>query len=380
MSVINEAIVIGTSHHNTLSIVRSLGFEGVPVRLLLYGDSNSYIASSKYVSSVKYFDTATDVVQYLNTKHYYEKKVIFACSDEISHLLNNQYEELSKSYHFFNAGSDGCVTHYMDKYVQAQLAEKVGLSIPTSLYFKRGDQINHDSIDYPCIIKPLESIHGGKHISICKDHEELQLSLNNYNPNDRLLVQPFLNKEEEVVLVGLSLLDGVYIPAYVHKHREINGGTTFSTVYSIEDFDESLVSSVKNMVKLIGYQGLFGVELLKANGKYYFIEINLRNDATCYSVVKAGVNLPYAYYLSNTKGDYTDVLNKPVCSINSIVEFQDFVFVLKRQLGLKQWLIDNKSSKCHYYKDKDDIKPYRLYYKSYIKWLFGMILKRILIR
>ncbi len=372
----NEAIVIGTNHHNTLSIVRSLGCEGVSVRLLLYGDTKSYIASSRYVVSAHYFNKAADVVEYLKSQHHQEKQVVLGCSDEISHLMNQDYEELSKAYNFFNAGEKGRVTHYMDKAVQTELAESVGLSIPQTINYKTGESKPLPAPEFPCIIKPLESIHGGKHISICYNKEELETSLKEYNPNDNLLIQTFLQKEEEVVLVGLSLSDGVHIPAYIFKHRETKGGTTFSTVYPIEQFDKEIVESTKRLVEQIGYQGLFGVEFLKANGKYYFIEVNLRNDATCYSVAKAGVNLPYAYYLANIGKNYSDILTKPVCTINSMVEFPDFVFVLKRQLSLKQWHRDLKSCECRYYKDEEDIKPYKLYLKSYIKWLLGMLLKR----
>ncbi len=372
----NEAIVIGTNHHNTLSIVRCLGSEYIPVHLLLYGDAESFIASSKHVVSTHYFDKAVDVVEYLKSQHYKGKRVVFGCSDEISHLMDQDYKELSKAYNFFNASENGRITHYMDKAVQTKLAESVGISVPKTFDYRSGKFEHVPKPEYPCIIKPLESIHGGKHISICHNLEELQTSLKEYSPDDKLIIQTFLQKEEEIVLVGLSLPDGVYIPAYIFKHRETKGGTTFSTVYPIEQFDKEVVESAKKLVKQIGYKGLFGVELLKANNKYYFIEINLRNDATCYSVAKAGVNLPYAFYLANTGGDYSDVLARSINAINSMVEFSDFVFVLKRQLSLKQWRRDLKSCKCLYYKDKDDIKPYNIYFKVYIRWLLGMLLKR----
>ncbi len=372
----NNAIVIGTNHHNTLSVVRSLGCRDVQVQLLLYGATESFIATSRYIVSTHYFDKAADVVEYLKIQHHKGKQVVFGCSDKISHLMNQNYEELSRAYDFFNAGENGRVTHYMDKAVQTKLAESVGIPVPQTINYniRKSEQI--PTPEFPCIIKPLESIHGGKHISICYNKEDLQTSLKEYNPDDKLLIQTFLQKEEEIVLVGLSLPDGVHIPAYIFKHRETKGGTTFSTVYPIKQFDKNIVELTKKLVKQIGYQGLFGVELLKANNTYYFIEINLRNDATCYSVAKAGINLPYAYYLANTGGNYSEILTKPINVINSIVEFPDFVFVLKRQLSIKQWRRELKSCECRYYKDKDDIKPYNIYFKTYLRWLFGMLLKR----
>ena len=60
MNSINKIIIIGTNHHNTLSMVRCFGEEERKVSLYIYGDDNSYIALSKYVEEVSYFKTAEE--------------------------------------------------------------------------------------------------------------------------------------------------------------------------------------------------------------------------------------------------------------------------------------------------------------------------------
>ena len=49
---------------------------------------------------------------------------------------------------------------------------------------------------------------------------------------------------------------------------------------------------IKDFVRAIGYKGLFSVEFMITKDKAYFLEINLRNDGTCYITTQAGVNMP----------------------------------------------------------------------------------------
>lgn len=44
-------ILIGVTHHNTLTMVRCLGKVGYGIDLYIYGDNNSYIRYSKYVTN-----------------------------------------------------------------------------------------------------------------------------------------------------------------------------------------------------------------------------------------------------------------------------------------------------------------------------------------
>ena len=47
----DNIVVIGGSHHNTLGVVRSLGEVGLTdkIRLIIVGDSNDFVSRSKYV-------------------------------------------------------------------------------------------------------------------------------------------------------------------------------------------------------------------------------------------------------------------------------------------------------------------------------------------
>ena len=127
MNSINKIIIIGTNHHNTLSMVRCFGEEGRKVSLYIYGDDNSYIALSKYVEEVYYFKTAEDAIHQLVMKvDSLIKPLIIVCSDEASSMIDQFYDQLNKNYHFFNAGCAGRITHYMNKQLQMKVAADCG--------------------------------------------------------------------------------------------------------------------------------------------------------------------------------------------------------------------------------------------------------------
>ena len=52
LGVQNDIVVIGASHHNTLGVIRSLGYKGImPILLLISPNKKSYVAKSKYIKN-----------------------------------------------------------------------------------------------------------------------------------------------------------------------------------------------------------------------------------------------------------------------------------------------------------------------------------------
>lgn len=372
----NEIIIIGTSHHNTLSMVRCLGEQDIYPVLILYGSNDSYILSSKYLSKYFIANDSNNALKLLveNFGNNKEKSVVISCSDEISHILNQNYTRLKGQFHFFNCGADNLVTKFMNKNLQVEYARKVEINVPATIQGSVKDIDISKIENYPCIIKPLESINGGKIIRICNNGNEVCEALNSFEKNTKLLIQEYIKKEYEVVLLGLAVNNEVYIPGYIYKHRDIMGGTTYSTVKASDDIPEVLINSCKKLCKEFNYEGLFGIEMIKSGSDFYFIEMNLRNDATTYALAVAGVNLPIAYYKYVSSGNYREELNKTVNEINAIVEFNDIIHLLKRKISLIQWIRELKTSKCRYFYNKKDIKPYKIKRKEFILGIFKRFL------
>ena len=64
-----DVIVIGVTHHNTLSMVRCIGQDYGKVELVIYGSGHkSHIAFSRYVCKTVFLETASDCLDYLRQR------------------------------------------------------------------------------------------------------------------------------------------------------------------------------------------------------------------------------------------------------------------------------------------------------------------------
>ena len=62
----NNIIVIGGNHHNTLGIIRSLGYKGLrPYVILITNKNKLYICYSKYIKQYKCLSSPNEIVNHL---------------------------------------------------------------------------------------------------------------------------------------------------------------------------------------------------------------------------------------------------------------------------------------------------------------------------
>ena len=376
---LEKIIIIGVTHHNTLTMVRCLGKVGYGIQLYIYGDKNTYIQYSKYVTNFMNKNTCEEVFEDLFVKKdsWGYKPIVISCSDEVSHLFDLNYEGLKNSYFFFNCGESGRLTYYMDKQKQVQLAEKLGVCVPKS-------EVKNSGIDtikfniFPCICKPLSSINGKKsQISICADQKSLDKVLNSYGQQSCVQVQEFIKRDFEMVVVGLRINGEIIIPGFIKKIRDRLGGTTYARIYPIVKLPMQVLKSMQRFIEEINYEGLFGIELIYAEGKYYFVEANLRNDATTFAFSVAGVNLPLIYVLAKSGKDFHTESSKMLHEICSMVELADITHVMKFKVGFFRWLKERNRCESLYFYDKDDIRPYKIAKKQFIMGYINRILNKL---
>lgn len=350
-----KIIIIGVTHHNTLGMIRCIGSAGYRADLILIGHEAGFVTKSKYLDNVYSLNETEELLSFL-VEHYkecQEKSIIINCTDEVGSLLDVNYDVLKDRFIFFNSGKNGLATYYMNKQVQTNLAEEVGISIPKSFEYKG----SIEEAIYPCLLKPVQSIKGGKQVVICHNENELVDGLTTFHEGDVVLVQQFVKKEHEIVLLGLSVNGEITIPGYILKHRDFNGGTLYSTVKPIDELDTSFISKCKRMIAKMNYEGLFGMEFIYSKGQYYFIEVNLRNDATTYALAVAGVNLPELYIKAKKVNKKLTCLYK-VEEIQSIVEFNDFKHRRHFGISTSQWVKQYFGAKCKYYFNWKDMMPF----------------------
>ena len=295
----NKIIVIGTNHHNTLGLIRSVGEKGLHVDVIIYSKEYYLIKSCRYIKKLKIV-SLDRIVEHLLSFYSEEhnKPVILCGNDDVMSLLDKKYSILSNYFYLFNAnGIEGRITKFMNKELMRETAISCGIKCPDSFIIDSNSRIP-DKIDYPCMIKPISSLDATKvEIKKCYDKDDLKKKL---TEGVVYLLQEYIEKEYELNMVACSLNHGnkLIIPGIIRKIREYPeklGSSSYSVLESIKDHPAVNVEQIQKFVKTIGYEGLFSIEFLQSNGNIYFLEINMRNDGNGYVPTSAGVNLPFLW-------------------------------------------------------------------------------------
>ena len=138
--------------------------------------------------------------------------------------------------------------------------------------------------------------------------------------------------------------------------------------------DADIRRSIENIIKATGYVGLFSVEMMhcKADNKFYFTEINLRNDGAEAFITKYGANLPLNH-VEDLKGlPLTPQIEEHPGYY--IWEMHHFLQLLHRDISLWRWLKEIRMSKGFLCYCKEDKKTF---YKQFSNSLLSLLhLKR----
>lgn len=360
----NNIFVIGGCHHNILGVIRSLGEKGLyPYVIIESKEKNPYVTKSKYIRQYWRVESEQEVLEILQQEagKHRDKPIVIACADNLSSLLDLNYDELSKHYKLPGAKHQGCITRLMDKEIMSLLAREVGFFVPES---KATDTSLAEDIPVamPWIIKPLVSKNGAK-----TDIERIysQDEWDDYKCRHllKVQVQQLIEKEFEYQLIGLSLDSGneVIIPGISYVIRpSATTNTGFLRYESLSEAYKDRILLCKKFLQKAGYSGLFSMEFLRGkDGKDYFMEINFRNDGNAICVTTAGVNLPYIWCIYQKTGTYDTSLVKNVAkTVYVMPEFADISLIRHGQLSMWQWIGDIYRTDRFMEFDKKDMYPF----------------------
>lgn len=128
-------------------------------------------------------------------------------------IIDANYNNLKDKFYFFNAGSQGRLTRFLDKEQQCLLAEKHGLNVPRFEEVDRGQLPT--KLTYPIITKTSNSYSAGwkSDVTICYSPQELSEAYL-HMVSERLLLQEYVEKTGEYSMQGISINGGesVYMP------------------------------------------------------------------------------------------------------------------------------------------------------------------------
>lgn len=371
----DNVIVLGNCHTNTLGLIRSLGEDGFkPILVEIDSEQHDYISKSKYLAKVYHVESPEKGLDLImnSLKSTKGKTVIFPTSDEAAMAIDSHYNELSPDFHVASiAGSQGKVREFMNKETIRRFARDLGFNVPRSWVIDCSEGINlPDDIVYPCVIKAISSVAGRKDFDVYKTEDELRKGIENLaEESPSIQIQQYIEKDFEILLNGCVLKNGdAIIPCVLRKFRHYPsefGGLAYGKASpKIEEYLNP--SIITNLLQKLEYYGLFSVEFIVANGKAYFLEVNLRNDGTSYICTYGDVNLPaiWARDALGLENKYNLRVKKDYFTSFAI---RDLHHVVAKRISFFRWLKDSCRSKVDLLWNWHDSRPAFQYFHLLLK-------------
>ena len=372
-----KVVIIGHSYSSRLGLIRSSAEAGCEVTVVvMVGDGKRrhcrpIDCHSKFVKHSFFCRRKRDdeLIQLLlgKCRDNGQKVILIPDSDETAATIDFNREVLKEYFVFPHiVDGKGTVLDWMDKSYQKQLAQDVGLNVASAsiVEIKEGEYAVPTDISYPCFIKPLMTLNGGKGgMRKCENENDLKQALSfiaTYRArNEKVLVEDFLNVDKEYALVGFSDGHDVVIPGLFQLlviSKNSPGIAIQGKVFSSNGF-EDLLSLFKEFVRRTGFVGLFDIDFFLCQGKYYFGEMNLRFGGSGYAMTKMGVNVPammIRYFTGEEWNADNQTFSDSKTYVNERLCFDDW------NRGLISWKDYSRimdESRIHFVQDRSDRGP-----------------------
>ena len=356
-----KIIVLGNDHTNSLGIAQCMGKAGFEVVPFVWGVKSGMLRHSRYVQQICSAKDAQGCVELMlhTFSDENEKIPVIACCDLAALTLEANKERLKRHF-LFEYSLEFTLEFLAVKEHQVRLAQEAGFSVPKTWVLRNISELPKDIV-YPCLIKPLVSSQGAKSdIRVCRSSAELKSNYDGLEYTERVLLQQYIERDYEISILGCGTKKGeVVIPCVENKLTLYPKNVGLECLANMQPLtDEAIIRPIQSLVKRIGYVGVFSVEMMhsKIDGKFYFTEINLRNDGANSFVLKYGVNLPLLHVSDLQDGDLPSFtyFNPGYY----IWEMHHLSSLFHRDISLWQWMKEVRMSKGFLTYFKEDKKPF----------------------
>lgn len=360
-------IVFALEHYNPLNMIRAFGEQGINPVYISVKRRYEVATKSKYISKLHCVDSVEDgflllINQYGRLSEETGKKPYILFSDDKSvGYFDLHFEEWKDKFITYNAGRNGRINEFMDKYEIQQCAKRHGFNVLDSYVIKKGDPVP-DGLWYPIITKDISPNLGSwkSYVFICQNKQELVEALEKITC-PLIMLQHFVDKQNEMALEGYTINNGKEMQIITQMKWKYLIQGYYSPFHDVCMFtDKDMEIRLQAMFEEIGFEGVFEVEfLIDKDGTYYFMETNFRASAWNPTCKFAGMPLPYLWVKGMMNG-YIDPNDRkefePFTSMSEIIDYS------KRVEGglcsIAEWLRDFKDAKCVYIYDKEDRGPW----------------------
>lgn len=366
--MIKEVIIIGQNSSIILGQARALGQAKYKVHVLITSDvkpkKKSFELYSKYINSYDFIvkSNENNFISTLLDKFADRsiKKALIPCDDNVASFLDKHCKELQPYFLFPNVNyQNGCISYFMNKAIQKELALASGLNTPKgwTIYWHENSYLIPEDVEYPCFVKP-EIYHVRRKFLMkkCDNRQELEAVMKQCPNNLPMLVEQYIDITQEYGVSGISVGGKVMITSLIKK-IDTYLGTTASGILSPISLYPELNAKLTKFVEKMNYTGIFDIDLYESNGKMYFCECNLRLGNSGVATLLNGINLAEMII---------EGLNGKIVNL-SAPHFETRFFVDERVFIQKYW---NKEISWNHYKEtigkadlryifnEDDSKPY----------------------
>lgn len=367
----NKVIILGNDHTNTLGLTQVLGREGYYIITCVWGEKRGLVGASRYCKELyggANPEACVRIISSLSLENDGKKIPIIASCDDAALTLERNREVLKDRFVFEYTTGSYTIEQLLEKKLQVRLAAEAGFNVPRS--WQLNDMIDSENVKYPILIKPLVSAKGAKvDIRICQNKDELEANLVSLHCTKEIIVQQYIDHDYEISILGCGLSNGdVIIPCVENKLSLYPPKVGLECLANMQPLaDETIINPITKLVKQIGYVGLFSVEMMhnREDDKYYFTEINLRNDGANSFVYKYGINLPLMH-IADLQGAMQQKSTTDVKSGYYIWDMHHFMSLIHRDISLLKWIQELRESKGFLTYFPEDTKPF---YRQYSNWL-----------
>ena len=357
----HKHIVLAGDHYNPLGIIRSLGEEGIKPIVLLCAEHPFWVQHSKYIGELHIFKTYEEGYLFMveNYGHDTLKPFVYNGSDDTTLLLDKHYDDLKD--HFYFTNGQGSLEKYLQKYDMCQVASECGIRIPKEEFLTVGQMPT--TLRYPVITKAATSAAGGvwkDQSFVCENEQELREAYSKMKV-DKILVQEFIRKKNELVMDGISIDGGnkIFMP-YGCSYYHLQKGKYSNYMYFFPFKDKVLGEKIQKTIKAAKFSGIFSIEfLLGEDGEYYFLELNCRNSGWSYGCTYGGYNLPIRWAVSTLNNEISldgFTAKEKVNVMQDITDFKERV--IEQRVSVFNWIKDVRECDVFLVYNKKDSKPF----------------------
>ncbi len=390
-------VVMGRNYTSRLGMIRAAGGSGCDVAVIQTDRVKQKLLKpvdsfSKYVTGGYFYSPQPDTERLIdlllkNFSGREEKPVLLPTDDYTASAVDLNMDRLREKFVFPGVdGRQGKAVYFMDKGIQKELARKAGFNVAEgwTAVWENGKYHIPEGVVFPCFIKPeISYINSGKQtMRKCGSKEELAAALEQCGGKEGypILIEQFIDVEQEYDIPGLALKEKTVIPGMIKKGEIFLGVTATGEMQSMDEYP-GIREAVERLMREIGFTGLIDIELFGSHGKIYFNELNMRFGASGFAMTGSGINLP-GMFIRCLEGSCKDGCASLPKGFSKVFASEKVLLSLlaARKISLKGYFGYLDSSDFSFVRSNSDRGPYAALRILEILTVLRLLKKKILHR